>query len=244
MKLLVVQNTVHFNIISMKIFTVFLFVLVLSVQAIAQTSQLPVMIGDVKGFTKTTNGISVTLTNARADISVYSPTTIRVRISGAPLGPDQSYAVVAAATGTFTRVRDHRDSLMLETDSLRVVIQKKPFRVKFCKPDGTILLEDYPAFGTSWLGTEVTSYKKLFPDEKFIGLGEKTGPLNSVEMPTRTGIQTFPPTVSTRIRYTSPSPFTWGFMARSYTGYSLITPTGPGSISGHPPMMLSPSSQL
>ena len=32
--------------------------------------------------------------------------------------------------------------------------------------------------GISWIGTEVTAYKQLQPNEKFLGLGEKTGNLN------------------------------------------------------------------
>jgi alpha-glucosidase len=38
--------------------------------------------------------------------------------------------------------------------------------------------EDDSAFGTSWNGEQVTTYKKLQEGERFIGLGEKTGPLN------------------------------------------------------------------
>ena len=34
-----------------------------------------------------------------------------------------------------------------------------------------------PPSAQAGLEHEVTSYKKLFPDEKFIGLGEKTGPV-------------------------------------------------------------------
>ncbi len=41
-----------------------------------------------------------------------------------------------------------------------------------------MLSEDQPGLPVSWLGTEVTCYKKLFPDEKFLGLGEKTGNLD------------------------------------------------------------------
>src|SRR5690606_7359988 len=38
--------------------------------------------------------------------------------------------------------------------------------------------EDDPALATSWIGEQVTTYKKLQEGERFIGLGEKTGPLD------------------------------------------------------------------
>jgi alpha-glucosidase len=43
---------------------------------------------------------------------------------------------------------------------------------------GKIINQDDPSFAVSWLGTEVTNYKKVQKNEKFIGLGEKTGNLD------------------------------------------------------------------
>jgi alpha-glucosidase len=68
--------------------------------------------------------------------------------------------------------------MSISTESINIVINKKPLRIKFYNKKNQLLNEDYKDFGISWIGNEVTCYKKLFPDEKFIGLGEKTGPLN------------------------------------------------------------------
>jgi alpha-glucosidase len=43
---------------------------------------------------------------------------------------------------------------------------------------GEVLNEDDGSFGTSWIGDEVTTYKRLQKGERFIGLGEKTGNLD------------------------------------------------------------------
>ncbi|MDE3214361.1 MAG: DUF5110 domain-containing protein, partial [Bacteroidota bacterium] len=51
----------------------------------------------------------------------------------------------------------------------------------FYDANGQWLDGDAPQLGVSWQGPEVTSYRKLTNDEKFIGLGEKTGPLNKRE---------------------------------------------------------------
>ena len=58
-----------------------------------------------------------------------------------------------------------------------MVLTKDPVRFSFQELSGNVINED-DAFGTSWIGEQVTTYKKLQPEERFIGLGEKTGPLD------------------------------------------------------------------
>ncbi|MBI3232456.1 MAG: glycoside hydrolase family 31, partial [Bacteroidetes bacterium] len=69
-------------------------------------------------------------------------------------------------------------NIELKTDSIKLEITKNPVRFKLYNSKNQLLNEDEAAFGTSWIGEEVTTYKKMQPDEKFIGLGEKTGGLN------------------------------------------------------------------
>jgi alpha-glucosidase len=60
-------------------------------------------------------------------------------------------------------------------------IEKKPaFRVIFRNKQGKIINEDVPGkgFGTSFIGNRSTLYKKLWPDERFVGLGEVLGNLD------------------------------------------------------------------
>lgn len=69
-------------------------------------------------------------------------------------------------------------TILFHTDSLKVRITKRPFSISFYTPDDRPINEDEPGLGTSWIGTEVTSYRHLQEGERFIGLGEKTGPLD------------------------------------------------------------------
>ncbi|MDE3214188.1 MAG: DUF4968 domain-containing protein, partial [Bacteroidota bacterium] len=120
--------------------------------------------------------------NEEIQLSVFSPTIVRVRIAPASLPEIPSYAVIRNATLDFSKIENNSSQIVLTTDSIKVVIQKDPIRIDFYNNQGQWLDGDSPALGVSWQGTEVTSYRKLTDDEKFIGLGEKTGPLNKREL--------------------------------------------------------------
>jgi alpha-glucosidase len=141
-------------------------------------NELPVFAGKVKSVKQTAHGIQLTAENASIQMACYGPGIIRVRISKGEPGDDFSYAVVQQPGGKFREIRDKKDSIVLTTDSLQVVLHKNPFSVVFRNLRGTVISQDEPSLPVSWLGTEVTCYKKLFPDEKFLGLGEKTGNLD------------------------------------------------------------------
>jgi alpha-glucosidase len=137
-----------------------------------------ITLGNIKSIMKTDHGIEIVLENAKIQILCYSPRIIRFRMAGDQFAPDFSYAVIQSPLAYFKTINENRDSILVQTDSLNIVMYKKPFRIKFMNQRGEILSEDYHNMSYSWLGTEVTCYRKLFDDEKFIGLGEKNGPLN------------------------------------------------------------------
>ena len=143
----------------------------------AQTD-FPVFAGKVKSISRKDHFIQVQTENAFMRISAYSPTVVRIRITLAEPKDDFSYAVIQSPAAALKEVSDNRDSLLLATDSLNIVVYKNPLRVAFRTLHGETISEDQPGLPVSWLGTAVTCYKKLFPDEKFLGLGEKTGNLN------------------------------------------------------------------
>ena len=66
----------------------------------------------------------------------------------------------------------------LVTKQLRLKIGTSPLTFSLHNADGQLVNADEPSFGTSWMGTEVTTYKSLQAGERFIGLGEKTGNLD------------------------------------------------------------------
>ena len=154
----------------MKYILIFIFTIIYSV-SFPQSDKV-ITIGNVKEVKKSVNGVSLKTENALVDVLVYSPGVIRVRIDNKEFGDDFSYAVIQNPASGFKEFNETETEIEMSTDSVRVVIKKKPFCVEFSRPDGQILNEDYPAFPVTWQGTEVTCFKKLFADEKFIGLGE------------------------------------------------------------------------
>ena len=143
----------------------------------AQTSQ-PSFIGKIKSISVKEHSVLLNAENACAEIVAYTPTVLRIRIARTAMVNDFSYAVIQSPVSGLKRLNENRDSLLLATDSLNIVIYKDPFRISVRSRHGETLSEDQSGFPVSWLGTEVTCYKKLFADEKFMGLGEKTGNLD------------------------------------------------------------------
>lgn len=145
----------------------------------AQTNRLSEQAGNVKSVSVQNNAYHFELTNAYAQVIPYSAATIRVRVNKTKFTGDQSYAIDdLTAKGSFTSKQEDDKQLRLYTDSLLVVVNKKPFRVSFHNKAGQLLNADENTLGVSWFGNQVSCYKKLSKEEKFIGLGEKTGPLN------------------------------------------------------------------
>lgn len=142
---------------------------------------------------ETRDGVLIIAEHARMLLSLYAPDIVRVRLTRTEFAPDHSFAVIREplANGRFRisgiipdadsarrTVKPQNEYLDLETDSLTIRVWQEPFRLAFLDKKGNLLNEDYAPFPMTWQGTEATSYKKIFPEEKFIGLGEKTGNLD------------------------------------------------------------------
>jgi alpha-glucosidase len=112
-------------------------------------------------------------------VSAVAEDLVRVRaVSGSAFPPDRSVAIARTDWPDLqTRITDGKDSVMLETTQLTVVIRKHPLRVRISGSDGTVLSEDAPR-GMAWDGAEVRVWKVRPAEEYYFGLGEKTGTLN------------------------------------------------------------------
>ncbi len=161
----------------MKKYVIFPTLVFLFNMTFAQTDQV-VFPGNVKSLKKVDHGVLVKTDNAHLMIQTYQDQTIRVRLSKTPFTIDFSYAVIQKPEGHFNDIRETPEQWELITDSLKIILTKKPVSLKVYNRKDQVLCEDYQRFSYTWQGTEVTSYKKLFPDEKFLGLGEKTGNVN------------------------------------------------------------------
>jgi alpha-glucosidase len=134
-------------------------------------------VGDVRSFEVAGQELRLALDNARAELTVYSPNVIRVRIDR-QLGRDFSYAVVAKPAPARLDVKEGEREIVLSTGALQAHIARHPFSVTFTTLAGQVINQDEPVLSTSWVGDEVAAYKKLQDGERFIGLGEKTGDLD------------------------------------------------------------------
>jgi alpha-glucosidase len=133
--------------------------------------------GNSQHISQKENHLIIKTPQAEARVWVYSPTIIRVSISKRFNATDHSFAVIQQPEGNI-RYDESPDEVSIYTGDLELRITKAPLRFNFYTPDGILLSGDDERFGTTWQGESVTNYRKLFPDERFIGLGEKTGNLD------------------------------------------------------------------
>ena len=110
-------------------------------------------------------------------ISVIQQDVIHVVVAKETFRSKANYAIVEEGTIAFQNVNSNPNELILETELLTIKINKSPLSLSYLTKEGQVLNQD-DELGVRWIGNQVTNYKKLVEDEKFIGLGEKTGPLN------------------------------------------------------------------
>jgi alpha-glucosidase len=155
----------------------FLFLFVSPILVNAQTN--PVLsAGNITNVQVDGQKISFTTQNAFGEVTIYSPAIVRVRLDKKNLGRDFSYAVVAKPQNTKTNITQTDREITILTDSLKTIISKKPFAVAFYTLDGQIINQDEKGLQNSWVADEITVYKHMQPNERFVGLGEKTGNLD------------------------------------------------------------------
>jgi alpha-glucosidase len=135
-------------------------------------------IGDITAVRIGKQQIDLTLSNAYAQIQVYTPSVIRIRIDRQVLAADFSYAVTGKPLLVQPSITQDAGQITLSTDSLKLIIQKRPFSVAFYTSDGKLISEDEKGLSVSWIGDAFTNYKKMQEEEHFVGLGEKTGNLD------------------------------------------------------------------
>ncbi len=116
---------------------------------------------------------------ARVVVQLYSASLVRIRALALHRSfEDHSYAVISRPETVSFRLTENETGWSLHTDKMQLRIQRAALRFDLYDAGGHLLLGDDAAFGISFLGNEISCYKSLRDDEKFIGLGEKTGFLN------------------------------------------------------------------
>ncbi len=157
-------------------------ILFLPLKSIAQDDLISHQIGAVKDVRKVNHVVHfATIDNEDVQVSVLAPAIIRVQVTSPEMPVSPSYAVVQNSILDFNKMINGEKEITLFTDSLKIVVQKNPLHIDFFNSKGEWLDGDAPSLGFSYQGKEITSFRKLTDDERFIGLGEKTGPLNRRE---------------------------------------------------------------
>ncbi len=135
-------------------------------------------LGNYKSFTQSDTGIVGTTDHGNFRITVYSPSIIRISISIDHQFEDFSYSVVGQPVIAILDIKEEEHELVITTSEVKLIISKRPVRFRFTDLQGNVINEDEAGLGTSWIGDQSTTYKKLQEGERFIGLGEKTGHLD------------------------------------------------------------------
>jgi alpha-glucosidase len=124
------------------------------------------------------NGITAQGANGILQVLVYSPSIIRVTFTKEDFFEDFSYSIIQTPSEGLFGLNEEVDKIILQTSDIKLIIKKDPISLSFYNNEGQLLNEDENGLGTSWIGDQVTTYKKLQEGERFLGLGEKTGPLD------------------------------------------------------------------
>lgn len=142
-----------------------------------QSSSRYLPIGEIRKWTKNTTGFLAQSEVAQVKISVIRDGIIRIQASRNSSFDPNPYSIVAETQPVDFSIEESEESLLLKTSLVQVQFDFQNGICSFFDTIGNLLNKD-DSLGISWIGTEVTCYKELLPNEKFIGLGEKTGDLN------------------------------------------------------------------
>ncbi len=138
-------------------------------------------LGHLLEWQQTAHTIHLSISNAKGLIHILNDGLVRICLwqdqQENTVNPYATLIKENAIEASF-KVVEVEEALIVQTALLDLEIQKNPLRFTFKTKDGQLINTDDRAFGTSWLGNEVTTYKTLLEGERFIGLGEKTGPLD------------------------------------------------------------------
>ncbi len=152
----------------------------LIISSVAMAISKNEFVGNIKSYKVNSNQIEFKLENALLNIYVVDDNIIRFRYTdNKEFSKAPSYAVISDVNKkTKFNFEDKGKYFLLSTSELNVEISKSPCRISIFDKKMNLINEDEKSFGVSFDNGRVKCYKKLFEDEKFFGLGEKTGNLN------------------------------------------------------------------
>ncbi len=135
------------------------------------------MTGNFKSYQVTDFGIDLKTDDSQYAITFYTPDVLRVHQFGENRD-ENPYSVIRSPEKTDFSIEENDKSIILLSDKMDVLVNKSPIMITFLTKDGKVINRDEPGLATQRQGDQITVYKSLQKDERFIGLGEKTGPLD------------------------------------------------------------------
>ncbi|SDD05422.1 alpha-glucosidase [Algoriphagus faecimaris] len=134
-------------------------------------------IGKVINWEQFDQGIKGSTALGYFKITVFEAGKIKVQASRFEEFEINPYSVIESPEFVTFSVKSDSKKIQLITGKIKAELILSSFQIRFLDLEGNLLNED-DSLGIAWIGTEVSCYKKVQPEEKFIGLGEKTGNLN------------------------------------------------------------------
>ncbi len=138
-------------------------------------------LGNVQNFAQNDRHLHLDCGEAQVKLSILSPKLIRVRL--APQGrflPRRSWAVTRDDQQwdvPHFNVQQTHDTIVIQTEQMRVEIQRRPCRIACYDSTGQPFAHD-AEIGMGWRTGQVAAWKTIHADDHFYGFGERSGLLD------------------------------------------------------------------
>ncbi len=138
-------------------------------------------LGELRSYERSPSGVTLRCApDARLRLRFLTPTMVRVTLVRP--GPDEpllDHAIVRTDWDPVAvQISEDRRTVTLKSDSVALVVQRKPCRLDLLDARGTPVVQHDSAMAIGWDGDEVRAWQRIADGERFFGLGEKTGDLD------------------------------------------------------------------
>ncbi|MGY6561052.1 MAG: TIM-barrel domain-containing protein, partial [Luteibaculaceae bacterium] len=89
-----------------------------------------------------------------------------------------SYATLPNVEFNKLQFSETENQIIIETEEGKLIVEKNPIKLAFYSKTGILLSKEEKGLGMAFHGDEVSCYRTLLENERFVGLGEKTGNLD------------------------------------------------------------------
>lgn len=140
-------------------------------------------LGNCRSYSKSGNKVVFNCDdNAKVELQFCSAEVLKIWVSskGKFERPNPSFAVINEDLGWSgeVEVKEENSAYEIFTASLRIRVNKAPFKLQIFDKYQKLIFNDYNDRGFVQQGSRINAYKTMRSDEQFFGLGEKSGPLN------------------------------------------------------------------